>query len=207
MSATTPGQAGNPLVLLRCRLAAADGLVDAARALCRESATPLQLRTVAWAADGGLTYVYASIASAWPDPEILAARWCALLPAALDVDVSRLEPLQHLPGHGASPHPTHHYVVETDADEGWDAEIDRWYREEHLPGLAGVPGCLLARRFANADHAPRSHACYELTDETVLGSPPWLQVRGTEWSSRVRPHFRNTRRTMMRLLYKASGND
>jgi len=33
----------------------------------------------------------------------------------------------------------------------------------------------------------------------VLGSPPWLTVRATDWISRVRPHVRNTRRTMVVL--------
>ena len=34
--------------------------------------------------------------------------------------------------------------------------------------------------------------------DIVVGSPEWLAVRATDWSSRVRPAFRNTRRTMFR---------
>jgi hypothetical protein len=69
-----------------------------------------------------------------------------------------------------------------------------------MPGLASVPGCILARRYVNADAGPSSHAHYDLLREDVLGAPPWLAVRNTEWSSRVRPHFTNTRRTMMEVV-------
>jgi len=34
----------------------------------------------------------------------------------------------------------------------------------------------------------------------VLERPEWLAVRHTEWSSRVRPHFRNTVRIMFRTV-------
>ena len=89
-----------------------------------------------------------------------------------------------------------HDVVETDTDEGWETEIFKWYDQEHMPGLATVPGCILARRLLNLDHAPRSYACYDLVARDTLGSPPWLAVRGTAWSDICRPHFTNTSRTL-----------
>ena len=46
------------------------------------------------------------------------------------------------------------------------------------------------------DGHPTYIACYDLVSADVLGCEAWLAVRGTEWSSRVRPLFRNTRRTM-----------
>ena len=48
--------------------------------------------------------------------------------------------------------------------------------------------------------APSSHAGYDLTSPAVLESEAWLAVRHTAWSDRVRPQFRNTRRTMFREL-------
>ena len=93
-----------------------------------------------------------------------------------------------------------HYVVETDSAEGWLDEMIRWYDREHMPGLAAVPGCVRARRFVNQDGGPRSLACYDLVARETLGSPPWLAVRGSAWSGRVRPNFRNTKRTMFRSL-------
>ncbi|MFO6421498.1 hypothetical protein ACLBKS_14970 [Hylemonella sp. W303a] len=115
------------------------------------------------------------------------------LPSA---ELHRLEKQLDLPGVSQGQEPHAHYVVETDADEGWMQEIERWYAVEHLPGLASVPGCIRAQRWTNHDGGPRSLACYDLVSESTLGSVPWLAVRGTPWSDRTRPHFRNTRRTM-----------
>ena len=98
---------------------------------------------------------------------------------------------------GAAPY---RYVVETDAAAGWSEELFRWYDDEHMPGLAGVPGCVRAQRYVNLDAGPRSHACYDLVRPQTTQSPEWLAVRATAWSERVRPQFRNTRRTMFRAL-------
>ncbi|MBL8384370.1 MAG: hypothetical protein JNM90_14925 [Burkholderiales bacterium] len=92
----------------------------------------------------------------------------------------------------------YHYVVETNAAPGWMGEVARWYEEEHLPGLAQVPGCVRACRYVNLDGDPSSVACYDLEAPDVLSSPAWLAVRATAWSDRVRPQFRDTRRTMFR---------
>ncbi|NBW63424.1 MAG: 7-carboxy-7-deazaguanine synthase QueE, partial [Synechococcaceae bacterium WB4_1_0192] len=41
---------------------------------------------------------------------------------------------------------------------------------------------------------PLHLACYDLLHADVTESEPWLAVRHTDWSSRVRPLFRHTRR-------------
>ena len=87
-------------------------------------------------------------------------------------------------------------MVETDVREESEADLNDWYDREHLPGLAAVPGTVRAMRFLNAHGHPRYHACYDLIRRETLGSPPWLRVRGTAWSDRVRPAFYNTKRTM-----------
>ena len=91
-----------------------------------------------------------------------------------------------------------HYVVETDVLPDREADFNAWYDSEHLPGLASVPGTERAKRYRNVDGHPRYHACYDLVRPETLGSPPWLAVRGTPWSGRVRPAFVNTRWTMFR---------
>lgn len=92
-----------------------------------------------------------------------------------------------------------HYVVETDADKGWFKEIGAWYDTEHMPKLAAVTGTVHAARFMNIDHTPKSVACYDLKEASVMGSAPWLAVRASDWSDRCRPHFCNTLRTMLRV--------
>jgi hypothetical protein len=118
--------------------------------------------------------------------------------------IDRLESVYTATGASAGIMTGFHYAVETDAADGWEEEIFRWYDVEHMPRLAAVPGCALAQRFINRDGGPRSHACYDLTDPSVLESAAWLAVRRTAWSDRVRPQFRNTRRTMFRSLQLSS---
>ncbi|CAN5399162.1 hypothetical protein BH10PSE17_BH10PSE17_14530 [soil metagenome] len=95
---------------------------------------------------------------------------------------------------------TYYYVVETDVVAEHEDDFNAWYEQEHLPGLAAVPGTVSARRYRREQAGPRYYACYELADRTAFGSPPWLAVRGTRWSDRVRPHFRNTVRTMYQYV-------
>lgn len=92
-----------------------------------------------------------------------------------------------------------HYVVETDVAAGGEDDFHAWYEQEHLPGLSRVPGCLRARRWMRREGPaglPLHLACYDLLHADVTESEPWLAVRHTDWSSRVRPLFRHTRRTL-----------
>ncbi len=128
-------------------------------------------------------------------------RLCKALAGAMPAaSAARLLALMEVAGASASSLPTHHYVVETDVVATAEADLNAWYDQEHMPGLAAVPGSVRAARYRNLDDGPRYHACYELASQQTFGSPAWLRVRATEWSSRVRPMFLNTRRTMYRTL-------
>lgn len=130
---------------------------------------------------------------------------CATLPLA-----AREAGLAHVPrglaltrtleirGAAAGAPTAFHYIVATDVLPEQEADFNAWYDEEHLPGLAAVPGTVRAARYTNRDGSPRYFACYDLATLDAFNSPPWLAVRGTAWSGRVRPAFRNTRRTMFR---------
>lgn len=135
------------------------------------------------AVEGALAYFYVS-SSTPPAEEGAAGEW------------RRLACLQEVPGASAGRVATHHYVVETDVLPGFEDELNAWYAREHLPGLAAVPGTVRAARYIDLAGSPRYYACYDLADPQALGRPEWLAVRATAWSARVRPAFRNTRRTM-----------
>jgi hypothetical protein len=170
------------------------------RVLLAEWPRPATLQRIAHNRAQGLTYLYArlpervllDVSALVPLTQGLAA----LHPGPCEVEGARLELVLDMPGHSRGAPATSHYVVETDADDGWMPEIARWYDTEHMPGLARVPGCVHARRMTNHDSGPQSFACYDLIRPGVKESPPWLAVRGTAWSDRTRPHFTNTRRTM-----------
>jgi hypothetical protein len=113
-----------------------------------------------------------------------------------EVELSRVVFVNPLDGFSYSEAPNNRYTVEMDPQAGWRDELFAWYDEEHLPGLACVPGCIRATRCINLDHSPYSLAFYDLLSPQVLGCDAWLKVRHTPWSDKVRPHFTNTRRTM-----------
>ncbi|MFT4194872.1 hypothetical protein [Ottowia sp.] len=136
------------------------------------------------ALDGLWLYAYSAAAPAIPDGPAIK---CVALAPTCD-----------LPGAAAREPVAVHYIVETDVLPEFEDEFNAWYDQEHLPGLAGVPGTIRARRYKAVGQSPRYYACYDLKSADAFGSPEWLAVRASGWSSRVRPAFRNTRRTMFR---------
>lgn len=157
------------------------------------------------ARDGAFLYVYlwlaAGRAAADTDAALLHESAVPVLPGS-DLDVLCLQPVLDVAGASAGEQARFHYVVETDIAPATADELIRWYAEEHLPGLARVPGNIRSRRLQTpaGNGMPRSVACYDLTVPETLERDAWLAVRGTEWSSRVRPHFCNTRRVMFERL-------
>ncbi len=120
----------------------------------------------------------------------------------VEIRAARLRPLLDMAGASSLERPLFHYVVEMDVVAEHEADLNAWYDTEHMPGLAACPGSVRARRFRNPDGPPRYHACYDLVRTETLGSEPWLAVRQTAWSDRVRPHFRDTKRTMFKRLFE-----
>ena len=163
-----------------------------------------QLRRMAWSPAAGDAYAYLVLPQrrqlAAADLTPVQTALAAALPTGTAPCVSRLELAFEMAGASQGADAAWHYVVEMDPAVGWQDELMRWYDTEHMPGLASVPGTVHAARLLNHDHGPLSLACYDLVSPETLGSPPWLAVRGTAWSSRVRSHFTNTRRTMFTIL-------
>src|SRR5882672_363133 len=117
---------------------------------------------------------------------------------------AKLVPVFDRPGASRTVAPVFHYVVEMDVELAHEEDLNAWYDKEHMPGLAACPGTVRARRFRNPEGSPRYHSCYDLTRTETLGSPPWLAVRQTAWSNRIRPHFRNLKRTMFKSLFETA---
>ncbi len=169
----------------------ADASADPLAGLRADAAVAAGSGLQVWhAVEGSEAYVYLDAAAVTRE----ALRRLAPAGARL----RRLACTTELAGASAGAPAAFHYVVETDVLPGHAADFDAWYEQEHLPGLAGVPGTVRAARYVCDDAPPRHHAGYDLASIETLGSPPWLAVRGSDWSSRVRPAFRNTKRTMFR---------
>jgi len=80
---------------------------------------------------------------------------------------------------------------------GLEAEFNEWYDKEHIPALAAVPGVLGARRFRGAGN--RTYvALYHLATPAVVESAEWKQARESDWTDRLKPHFRDHLRLVLR---------
>lgn len=189
-------------VVFKCRapLPAADALAQAAVSAAQAQSVALAQASVNVSLDGAEAYAYLLL----DEPVALAAAPLAAAFAGAAgvpaVEAVRLARLQDLRGAAHGVAVRFHYVVETDVAPEAEGEFNDWYDTEHLPGLAAVPGTIRTQRFRSLDGGPRYHACYELLAPQTLGSAPWLAVRHTAWSARVRPNFRNTKRTMFRRV-------
>lgn len=144
-------------------------------------------------------YLYVALRET-PDPANVQALQLDLQANAPQARCVLLEPGLHCEGASAGHEAEWHYVVETDVRPEAEADFNAWYDTEHMPGLAAVPGTVRAQRYIARFGQPRYYATYDLQTQETFGSPAWLQVRATDWSSRVRPNFMNTGRTMLRRV-------
>jgi len=93
------------------------------------------------------------------------------------------------------------YTVELDVAEGDLPAVFEWYEKEHLPMLTACPGCLGGTRFQRLDGgSPNLLAAYRFERKEANETPEWDAARSTEWTLRVRPLFRASRRYMRRLV-------
>jgi hypothetical protein len=117
----------------------------------------------------------------------------------------RLEAEQTVPGNQAAPAGAGGALffamnVKPEAE----ADFNAWYNEEHLPGLAAVPGCLRARRFRAAGGSHKYVAFYHLTGPEVTTSAAWKKAVETPWTMRIRPQTSDRLRVVLKRYQRAS---
>ena len=78
-----------------------------------------------------------------------------------------------------------------------EAEFNEWYDKEHIPALAAVPGVLCARRFRGTGNR-KYVALYHLDDPRVVESAEWKTARESDWTTKLKPHFRDHLRLVLR---------
>jgi heme-degrading monooxygenase HmoA len=79
-----------------------------------------------------------------------------------------------------------------------EAEFNEWYDKEHIPALAAVPGVLAARRFRGTSGNRKYVALYHLAGPEVQDSAEWKAARESDWTNRLKPHFRDHLRLVLR---------
>ena len=117
--------------------------------------------------------------------------------------ICRLEGEQTVPGRLAAPDNAGGLLMNAmNVAPEAEAEFNKWYNEEHIPALAAVTGCLCARRFKTAGGSHKYIALYHLTSPEVQVSPAWKKAVETPWTARMRPHFRDPLRIVLRRYVK-----
>jgi len=172
-------------LLRRARRSGGDErLIEQAREFALSLPVPVRLQ-VCVSLDGAAAYIYA-----WLNLQAINGHRAR--------SAQRLAPLADWRGISSGHEAPYHYVVATDVEPEWEAEFNRWYDAEHMPGLAAVPGTVHCARLRSLDGEPQYHSCYDIVSPQALEREEWRLMRSSAWSARVRPHFVNTRRLMFR---------
>ena len=150
------------------------------------------------AVDAAETCVFLDLERPQPDHAGFAAALTQALRshAQASLKAMALNSVLSIPGASAAEPARFLYVVEITAAEANMPAVSAWYQEEHMPGLAAVPGCVHAQRFLTHGREPVSVACYDIADAGIRETAAWNAMRGTPWTNRVRPHFLNLTRNM-----------
>jgi len=111
----------------------------------------------------------------------------------------RFEGDQILPGDQIAPDNAEGFLLNAmNVAPEHEAEFNEWYNTEHVPALAAVPGVICARRF-RATAANRKYvALYHLVSPDVQTTPAWKNAADSEWTRKLRPHFRDHLRLVCR---------
>lgn len=114
--------------------------------------------------------------------------------------ILRFEGEQTLPGDAVSPKDAGSVLINAmNVDPQHEDEFNKWYDEEHIPMLAAVPGCKLARRYRGVAGSQQKHvALYHLESPQVTERPEWKASVETPWAAKVRPHFKDRIRILTR---------
>ena len=115
-------------------------------------------------------------------------------------------------------HPKARYLFTAamDVEPEKEALFNEVYDTEHIPQLLKVPGVLAVHRYTLAplrmsiggeiktivfEGEPKYSATYELESAEVLTSAAWAKaVEEGRWPAQVRPHTRNRRHTLRKVM-------
>jgi hypothetical protein len=110
----------------------------------------------------------------------------------------RFEGKQTLPGDRLPPDADGLLLNAMNVEPTCEAEFNEWYDKEHIPALAAVPGVLCARRFRATSANRKYVALYHLVSPEVQATAEWKSAADSEWTRRLRPHFRDHLRIVCR---------
>lgn len=83
-------------------------------------------------------------------------------------------------------------LVGADIPADKETDFNKWYQEEHLQELMGVPGILNAARYEASKSGPKHLAVYELESVDVVNTDAFKNRPRTEWGQKVSPSLIGT---------------
>ena len=92
-------------------------------------------------------------------------------------------------------------LVAIDVDPEHEADLDRWYDEEHIAERMAIPGFLRARRFRALEGGPKYLALYDLDSPKVLESAAYRHATGTAATAMTR-RMQTLFKPMIRNVYR-----
>jgi hypothetical protein len=117
----------------------------------------------------------------------------------------RFEAEQLAPGNVVAPAAARGLLLTAmNVDAAIEPGFDAWYRTEHLPRLAQVPGCLAARWFRIVSGVQRRVALYHLTDPEVAASVAWEQAGNAPRAREFLRHVSGRLHLLLRRYSRAS---
>ena len=118
--------------------------------------------------------------------------------------IIRLEGEQLRPGDAAAPSGAANLLlIAMNVAPEEENEFNEWYNTEHIPALGSVPGTLCARRYRGTGATQRYTAIYHFANPDVPYSNAWKTAANTPWTERMRPHFRDHLRIVIRRNTRA----
>ncbi|KAA8643731.1 putative alpha/beta hydrolase [Aspergillus tanneri] len=106
-----------------------------------------------------------------------------------DQNTANYKPLEEQLDHDADGSVLVAVFLSLPADSAKEDDLNRWYREEHIPMLSRVPGWRRSRRFVTATidpNAPREFlALHEYSPSNGLGGPEHKATMATPWHDRL----------------------
>jgi antibiotic biosynthesis monooxygenase (ABM) superfamily enzyme len=97
------------------------------------------------------------------------------------------------------------YITVTEPDPEWEDEFNRWYDEEHIPNLRGVPGYRSARRYVAVEGEPKYMAFYEIDSIDAFRSPEHDRAANTAWTAKLRGHYSSRPMSFYEQVFPAQG--
>lgn len=117
----------------------------------------------------------------------------------------RIEADQLIPGdevmHGTTPNLM---IFACNVKPDTQAEVRKWYAEEHIPNLKKVPGVVSARFFASHAGTHNHIALYEIDKPETCASDAWKTAAFTEWTKKMRPHLNDVLRVVLKRYVRAA---